>query len=108
MILITGVTGYIGRHLVQSLVAGGERPRCLVRDLTKARKLWPGDEVELAQGDTTAPASLSAAGAGCETVIHAAFLTADRKPGPGVSYAATNVTGTANLIQAAQAGGVRR
>ena len=30
MILITGATGYIGRHLVARLVQQGERPRCLV------------------------------------------------------------------------------
>src|SRR5215470_1924939 len=29
MILITGATGYIGRHLLVRLVAQGERPRCL-------------------------------------------------------------------------------
>ncbi len=36
MILVTGATGYIGRHLVNRLVSQGERPRCLVRDPNRA------------------------------------------------------------------------
>lgn len=108
MILITGATGFIGSHLVQRLVAQGERPRCLVRDKNKAAEILPADKVELVQGDTTDAASLGAALVGVETVVHAAFVTADRKPSPTSNYELTNVTGTQNLIKAAKAAGVRR
>src|SRR5262249_18592271 len=40
--------------------------------------------------------------------IHAAFITAERKQGPGVNYHATNVEGTANLVSAAKRAGVTR
>ena len=32
MKLITGANGFVGRHVVQRLVAQGEKPRCLVRE----------------------------------------------------------------------------
>jgi NADH dehydrogenase len=108
MILITGATGYIGRHLIVRLVAQGERPRCLVRDINRAKRLLPADKVELVEGATTSPDSLGAAVQGVDTIVHAAFLTADRKQSTGNEYEKTNVQGTANLIKVAKKAGVKR
>src|SRR5438128_4590641 len=108
MILITGATGYIGRHLVSRLVAQGERPRCLVRDLKRAAAVLPGDKVELVRGDTINPASLKEAVRGIDTIVHAAFITADHKESTGNHYEDTNVRGTGNLIRAAKEAGVKR
>jgi uncharacterized protein YbjT (DUF2867 family) len=108
MILITGATGYIGRHLVARLVAQGKRPRCLVREIKRAPGILPADKVELVQGDTTSPASLEAAVQDVGTTVHAAFMTADRKQSAGNNYEKTNVQGTTNLIKAAKKAGVKR
>jgi uncharacterized protein YbjT (DUF2867 family) len=108
MILITGATGYIGRHLVARLVAQGERPRCLVRDINRAKRILHTDKVELVNGATTSPDSLDAAVQGVDTIIHAAFLTADNKQSAGNEYEKTNVQGTANLIKSAKKADVKR
>lgn len=108
MILITGATGYIGRHLVERLVARSERPRCLVRSRERAAALLPIDNVDIALGDTTRPETLAAAVQSVDTIVHTAFITADRKQSAGNHYEETNVQGTANLIKAAQEAGVTR
>src|SRR6185437_15803199 len=108
MILITGATGYIGQHVVRRLAAQGEHPRCLVRTPEKTSRLFPGAELEIVRGDTTDPASLVAAVRGVDTIVHAAFITADHKEGAGNRYTETNVQGTANLIKAAQEAHVGR
>jgi uncharacterized protein YbjT (DUF2867 family) len=108
MLLITGATGYIGRHLVSRLIQEGERPRCLVRDPKRAAALLSTSQVELVQGDTTDADSLRAAMQGVDTVVHAAFITADHKQSAGNNYEATNVGGTANVIKAARAAGAQR
>ncbi|GCE12146.1 SDR family oxidoreductase [Tengunoibacter tsumagoiensis] len=108
MILITGATGYIGRHLVARLVEQGERPRCLVRDIHRAAQFLPVEKIELVHGDTTQPETLPAALKGIDTVVHAAFITADRKVASSELYNKTNVGGTANLVKAAEEATVDR
>jgi uncharacterized protein YbjT (DUF2867 family) len=108
MILITGSTGFVGRHLTKQLVAEGERPRCLVRSQEKAAQTLPVDQIEAVIGDTTKPATLEPAMQGVDTLVHSAFITADRKEGPGVSYYGVNVAGTKNVIEAAKRAGVKK
>ncbi len=107
MILVTGAGGFSGSRIVARLVQEGEPVRAMVRNPAKQSKL-PDKGVEIVQGDTTKPETLTAALQGVDTVIHTAFITADRKQGPGVSYYQTNVLGTRNLVEAAKAAGVKR
>jgi NADH dehydrogenase len=104
--LITGATGYLGRHLVARLVEQGERPRCLVRAGAR-RDALPADRVEIVTGDITEPASLAPALRGAEVVIHLAAVVANIKESPTVSYRRINDEGTGNLVRAAQEVGAR-
>ena len=108
MLLVTGAAGFIGSRLIARLAQEGEQPHALARDAGKAKKTLPAEGYKLFTGDTTLPSTLDAALAGVNTVIHAAFITADRKQSPGVDYYKTNVIGTRNLVAAAKRAGVGR
>jgi uncharacterized protein YbjT (DUF2867 family) len=61
--LVTGATGFVGRQVVEQLLRAGVRVRALTRNPATAG--LPA-EVEVVQGDLTAPASLAPALAGIE------------------------------------------
>lgn len=107
-ILVTGATGFVGRHLVARLIAEGERPRVLVRNEARARTILPGEQVEFAAGDVLRPATVDAASQGIETIVHAGFMTANLKQKGEQNYHNVNVNGTQNVADAAKRAGVRR
>ncbi len=108
MILVTGAAGFAGSRIIQRLVEQGAQPRALVRSAEQAKARLPQEGVEVVVGDTTRPETLGAAVAGVETIIHCAFITADRKEGRGAHYYQTNVEGTHNLLVAAKKAGIKR
>jgi len=99
-VLVTGGSGFIGGHVVPRLRADGRDVRALVRDPARAGDL----DAELVQGDMTDPASLRAAMAGCDVVIH---LVAIRQGRPE-QFQRVMVDGTRNLLAAAKEADVRR
>ncbi|MBX3016127.1 MAG: NAD-dependent epimerase/dehydratase family protein [Caldilineaceae bacterium] len=107
-IFVTGATGAVGPTVVAALVAAGHTVRALVRTPPPVGLLPP--VVELVYGDITAATSLPAAMAGCDGVVHMAALLhiVDPPPALRATYTQVNITGTANLIAAAQAQGVAR
>lgn len=100
-ILITGATGFIGRRLAAGLV-DAYAVRCLVRDAARAKGLLPPG-VELLTGDMTDAASLKAAAAGVDAVVHLAARKGDEP-----DIVAVNVGGAHNLIEACRSAGARR
>ena len=54
-VLVTGATGFVGRHLVAALLARGCRVRALARDLDKARQMPWFDAVEFCALDVHDP-----------------------------------------------------
>jgi nucleoside-diphosphate-sugar epimerase len=73
-VLVTGATGFIGSHLVDSLLDRGAKVRCLVRSLERGRALREAG-AELICGDLERPSSLTAALEGIDTVYHLAGCT---------------------------------
>jgi NADH dehydrogenase len=110
MILVTGADGFVGRHLIARLAGEGERPLALVRDVPRARRVLPEQGVTIVEGDTTRYVTLARAleDASVDTIVHSAFVTANRKQKTGTNYYQTNVLGTRNLVAAAKEAGVKR
>jgi dihydroflavonol-4-reductase len=104
MILVTGASGFLGRHLVAHLVTNGFRVRALVREASHTRYIK--DLADLAYGDLHDADSLNRAAEGCQYVIHTAALF--RFWGSQAAFEHTNVQGVANVLEAARRGGVER
>jgi 2-alkyl-3-oxoalkanoate reductase len=104
-VLITGGNGFVGRHLVEALQARGDRVRVLA--LPEEDTAWLQERgVAVHRGDIRDPATLTAPMRDAEGVLHlAAMMDVWR---PLEDYRAVNVTGTANVCNAALRAGVGR
>lgn len=107
MILITGASGYVGSHLTRRLAEMGRPVRGLVRSRSTAEKegRLAGLPVEWAEGDVTRPETLGSAVQGVDAILHTVAIAIEKG---GRTYEAINFQGTANLVTAAKAAGVRR
>ncbi len=107
MILVTGATGFVGRHLVASLLTQGRPLRCLVppgRDLSRLSPLGlPAPE--LAGGHVLDEESLFRAATGVHVIFH---LAGAQWWGRTRELERYEVTGTHNLVRAARAARVGR
>lgn len=103
MILVTGGTGFVGPHIVHALRARDLPVRALLRDRRRGARLaaWG---VELAEGDVTDPASLRAAVAGCDAVVHLVAIIAGRP----ADFERVMTRATQDIVAAARDAGIRR
>jgi len=102
-VLVTGGSGFIGRHVVSTLAAAGARVR--VVDL----QAHPDPEVEVVRGDIADPEVIEAAfDGGFDGVVHLAAVTSVLRSvqRPELTYQ-TNVAGTHRVLEGARAAGVR-
>ena len=102
-ILVTGGSGFIGRHVVAALTAAGARVRVI--DLQP----HPDPEADLVLGDLADADALEAAlGGGVDGVVHLAAVTSVLRSleQPDLTYR-TNVAATHGLLEAARAAGAR-
>ena len=108
--LVTGGAGFIGSHVVEALVARGERVR-VVDNLSTGRSenLVHIDGVDLVIGDLADPAVANGAVEGVDYVVHLAALPS--VPGSikdPLAWNHANVTATLSLLVAAQRCAVKR
>ncbi len=97
-ILITGATGFIGRHLVRKMLSQGLSLRLFVRSLSKATPLF-GEKVDYSLGSLEDPQAIERAMNGCDAVIHLGGLYRFGRRYEKELFE-TNVRGTENLLNA--------
>ena len=115
-ILVTGADGFIGSHLVETLVRQGHQVRAFVLYNSFNSLGWldhaPREiagSFETFAGDVRDPHAVRAAMQGCDTVLHlAALIAIPYSYVAPASYVETNVTGTLNIVEAARGLGVAR
>ncbi len=108
-IFITGATGFIGGATVRHLAGQGHELTCLVRDRQRAEPV-AGPGRRLVDGDLSTPvAELAAMMDGHDAVIHNAAIYEVGIPRSRVeALEQANVTGTANVLEAALEAGIPR
>jgi dihydroflavonol-4-reductase len=105
-VFVTGATGFIGGKTAERLKAAGHELRCLVRRTSDAglvTRLGATPTV----GDITDKASVLEGMSGCDWVVNIAAAYAFWLP-KRKTYAAVNVGGTRNVIEAAVGAGVSK
>ncbi len=109
-ILVTGADGFIGSHLVETLVRSGYSVRAFV--LYNSFNSWgwldEADEqikksVEIFAGDVRDPHGVKQACQGCDIILHlAALIGIPYSYHSPDTYVDTNIKGTLNILQAAR------
>lgn len=104
--LVTGGTGFLGRHVLDRL---RERQTGPIRVLTTRAPDWlrAMRGVEFVEGSILDPAACSAAAAHAVSIIHLAGMVS-RDPDDAVRMYELHLTGTRRLIEAAKAAGAKR
>jgi len=103
-VLVTGANGFLGRSVVQALLAQGHTVRAMVRPATAVESLgWPAS-VEIVRGDLRSTRELASAFDRVDALIH---LAAAVTGGEDAMFAST-VSGTERLLAAMAGTSCRR
>lgn len=110
MILVTGATGFVGKAVVQRLLAEDETQRVAVA-VRRNNQQWSEQVLLNVTGNLESSTDWSAALAGVSAVVHCAarvHVMADAAANPLDEFRRVNVHGTLNLARQAAAAGVKR
>lgn len=105
MILVTGGTGFVGRFLVEQLIASGKQVRILLRPSKKTPNLPKGIAVEAAVCSLQDERGLRAAMRGVDEVFH---LAGTERHSSRAELQNVDIHGTQHLAAAAAQSDVRR
>lgn len=104
-ILVVGGSGFVGRHLVARLVAGGDRVVLPTRRRDNARHLFLLPTVDVVEADVAAPGTLERLAEGAAAVVN---LVGILNEAGGATFARAHVEVTQRCLAAAAAAGVSR
>ena len=94
-ILVTGATGFIGRHLVRRLIEAKHSVRCLIRKTSNINNLR-GLEVDLFKGDLLQIKTLEGIVDGIDLVYHLSGVVSSKRVS---EFYKGNVIATRNLLE---------
>lgn len=109
-VFLTGATGFVGRGILERLMAEGHETVCLTRAASRDRLPNSKDthaKITQATGDLFDKQSLIDAMQGCDAVIHLVGIIREQ-PGKGVNFSRIHVEGTKNVLEAAKQAGIKR
>jgi UDP-glucose 4-epimerase len=114
--LVTGGAGFIGSHIVRTLLEQGKSVRVLDNfstgkreNLDDLRQQFNKGQFEVLEGDLRDAARVQAAVRGVEVIFHeAAFVSVPQSMQEPQTCFDVNITGTSRLLDTARAAGVRR
>lgn len=104
---ITGATGFVGAAVARVLLEKGHRLRVLTRPKNNRSNLGGLKDIEIVEGDLTAPESYKESLRGCQALFHVAADYRIWAPDPDAMNR-INVDGTRALMEAALAAKVER
>ncbi len=107
MIVVTGASGFVGSYITRQLAESGNPVRAMVYNRRRAEQegRLHGLPIEWVEADVTRPETLLPVMQGASAVIHTVAIAIEKG---GRDYETFNYQGTANLVEATKAAGVRR
>jgi dihydroflavonol-4-reductase len=106
-VVVTGATGFLGRHTVRALRERGHAVRAMARNPPRDAQAQLGEGVTIVRADVLDPAGLTTALEGADAVFHLAGMVS-RRPEDAEALYRAHVLGTRAVLAAARAAGVRK
>ena len=99
-VFVTGSTGFVGNHVLHTLLDRGHQVRALVRPGSEYKLKQP-DKVEVIAGEVTESADLIQGMKGCDAAIHLVGIIR-AFPSKDITFERLHTEATANVIEAAK------
>jgi uncharacterized protein YbjT (DUF2867 family) len=108
-VLLTGVTGFVGGRLVQTLIANGIRPRCLIRSVERFNRQFAlHGKVEIVEADLLDRASLAKVLQGIDVAYYLIHSMGRHTFKENKLFAERDRMAAQNFIRAADQAGIQR